>query len=669
MNKIKKIFNLKNVIIMLATLILALISMLNFSVALYSNNKTEVSINLKKGDIINDISVSKNSIYLGDFQNENILLEIFNEDENKLRVINDTTLKLNISVIDDLIIDITPVSGNTLSYSINNENFRVDENNVCIYPSKINIIKGSLNSKSIAIFVISYVILLGCVFLIKDTLKRIGEERIKIWNIVLFLLSIFLIYLSNIYLFMMMNKLLALIPAITITAFTLIYFKFSIKGWKNIFLCVSGIIGVMMIFIITPGNVPDEPSHYTRSYVDSVTITKESKDNVKLPESINSLMGKFTHNVHSLKIKYSGKSYITELTANNNYIDLASSVASYENTKYLSFLPYLPSTIINFICRFIKIPVLITFLFCRLINLIISTILCYYAIKKTPRFKKIFALIAILPVFLQQAAGVDMDFLTNSVSILFIATILKYRFDDNKIGKKDVVILTCEALALALCKFGYFPLLLLILLIPTKKFSNKKLGIIFKVSIFVIPIMISYFANFTAVSNPNTNTEEMYTIKTVMLNPINSAKICLKTFVTRFAADSFCGLVNGFGWCTKYQLELSLWTVGAIYIILLFTDNEDSSKLTKKDRIIMLAICSVIYLILYGVAFTEWTSIKLDKINGLQSRYFIPILPLLYIAISNNFFKANMSDKWKLYSILIFVANILTCISILNAFY
>ena len=161
----------------------------------------------------------------------------------------------------------------------------------------------------------------------------------------------------------------------------------------------------------------------------------------------------------------------------------------------------------------------------------------------------------------------------------------------------------------------------------------------------------------------------MYTVKTVISNPINSAKICIKTFIARFPGDSFTKLIDGFGWSTKYQLEFSLWTVGAIYIILMFTDNEDSIKLNKRIRIIMLAICSIIYLILYGVAFTEWTSINLDKINGLQSRYFIPILPLFYIAISNNFFKANIKDKWKLYSILLFVAHILTCISILNAFY
>ena len=664
MNKFKNIVNRRNIFLFIAIVILSRISMLNYSVSIYAKQNNDITINLRKGEIITDIIVSKNKLSLENFKKDDAIIY---EGEN-LKCINDTNLKLSISVIDDLTVN--KLSDNKTSlYSINDENIQIEGNSINIYNSKGDILKNSLNTNSIIIFVISLIVISLCVIGITDTIKRMKNDNIKIWNIGIFLLSVFVIYLSSIYLFMLINKMLAILPAILIGLYILLSLKFSIKEWKNIFLSISGVIGVMMIFIITPGNVPDEPSHYIRSYVDSMAITKEAKNSAKLPKCIDLLMEKFTHDVHSLQIKYSGKSYIAELTRDSNYNDTNNFVSSYENTKYLSFLPYLPSAIVNYVTRLLNLPILIGFLLCRLINFIISTILCYYAIKTTPRFKKVFALIATLPIFLQQAAGIDMDFLTNSVAFLFIATILKYYFEEDKLIAKNLVILACEGLALGLCKFGYFPLLLLPIMLPNKKFKNKGTGIIFKISLFIIPIIISYFANFSAVSNPNTNENDMYTVKTVISNPINSAKICIKTFIARFPGDSFTKLIDGFGWSTKYQLEFSLWTVGAIYIILMFTDNEDSIKLNKRIRIIMLAICSIIYLILYGVAFTEWTSINLDKINGLQSRYFIPILPLFYIAISNNFFKANIKDKWKLYSILLFVAHILTCISILNAFY
>lgn len=667
MEKIKSFFSKKNMITIVVTFIVAIISTVNFSIAIYSNNKSEVIVNLKNGDIINRIILSKNSLNFNEFADENLILEKIGETENRLITINDTNIKLEMSVIDDISIDFGLKNGE-IEYDLNGYNYKINGNNLSIYNSKIDIIKNSITYKSIVIFILSFVVLGFMIILIENILKKISEDKIKILDIVLFFISTFVIYLSNIYLFMMINKILAIIPALCLIIYILIYFKASIKEWKDIFLCISAVFGVMMIFIITPGNVPDEPSHYTRSYIDSVAFFKADKDSAKMPLDVGLFFDKFTHDVHSLEIKYSGKSYITELTKNNNYTEVSSTTPSYENTKYLSFLPYLPSTVMCFIGRISKLPVLITFLLCRLINLIICVVLCYYAIKSTPKFKKIFALVATFPIFMQQAIGINMDFLTNSVVFLFIALIFKYRFGDSKILLKDLVLLSVTGIALGLCKFGYFPILALVFLIPKEKFYNKKIATVFEIILILIPFIISLLVNMTTVNHNSENNVDVFTIKEVICNPINSAKICIKTFVYRFAADSFCGLINGFGWSTKYQLEISLWTIGAIYIILLFSDNEDCKDLKLKDRIVMLAVWAFICLILYGVAFL-WTNINADMVNGLQARYFIPILPLFYIAISNNFLKVNVKNKWSFYTILMFISHIMSILSILVTFY
>lgn len=670
MEKIKKILNKDNLIMACVALILALIAMLNFSVAIYANNERTVCLNLKPGDVIKSVVVSSNSLNLDSYSSEKTEIRKINEDEKELIVIDDVNIEINISIIDSLDISFerTKNQDSVIYYTIDGQKFETN-NNIGLYPSKTEILKNSINSKSIYIFIISYFVILACLLMINNTLKRVKENNLKIYNIILMLISIFVIYLSSIYLFMMINRILAIIPGILLSLYFLKYFKFSIKEWDNIFLLITSVIGTMMIFIITPGNVPDEPSHYVRSYIDSMLISDEAKDNVKLPADINRFFNKFTHSVHKLDVKYSGISYMTEISRNIDYSNSSDIVTNYQNTRYLSFLPYLLASIINFIGRNLNLPILIVFLVCRLGNFVISTILCYLAIKTTPKFKKIFAMLAIFPVFLQQAAGIDMDYLTNSVAFLFIANIFKYRFGDTELKIKDILLISGIGVALGLCKFGYFPILLLILLIPNSKFYSKKRAIVFKLALLILPIVISCAANFTAVSNPNESTDK-YTITSVLSNPINSAKICLKTFFKRFEADTFSGLINGFGWSTKYQLEISLWTFSAVSIIILFSDNEDSKDLRKKDRIIMIVVWAVIYLILYGVAFTEWTSIESGTINGLQARYFVPILPLFYIVISNNFITLeNIKDKWKFYTVLLFISEILSNISILIAFY
>lgn len=668
MENMKKFINRNNFIILSITLVLAFISMVNFSVAFYSNNAESILINLKSGNVIKEISVSSNQLNLEDYQSDKIRLNKISEEEKELNVIEDTSISIKVSVIDNVNIIFDKIGDLGISYSIDGQEYKSNNNFLSIYPSKFDILKSSIRKVSIIIFIISYFVLLLAILVIKDSLKRVKENNLKIVNIVALLISTFLLYLSNIYFFMMINRIFAIIPGILLSLYILTYFKFSIKEWKNIFLLISAVVGTMMIFIITPGNVPDEPSHYVRGYVDSLFINKQAKDEVKLPVDMNRFFYKFTHDVHSLKVKYSGNSYMTELTKKIDYADLSDIKANYENTRHLSFLPYIPSLLVNFVGRNLELPILIVFLLCRLVNFVISTVLCYQAINITPKFKKIYAVLAIFPIFLQQAAGIDMDYLTNSIVFLFMANIFKYRFNDKKLNPTDILILSGLGIALGLCKFGYFPILLLALLIPNQNFNNKKCAILFKTLIFVIPILISCMANLVAVSNPNNSTDK-YTLQSVLSNPLNSAIICVKTFIARFELDTFSGLINGFGWSTKYHLDIALWTLAAIIIIIIFSDNEEVQYLNKKDRIVMLAVWGIIYLMLYGVAFTEWTSIQSTNITGLQSRYFIPILPLFYILISNCWIKLNISDKWKFYTILLFIAEILSNISVIVAFY
>ena len=230
MSKFKNIINRRNIFLFIAIVILSLISMVNYSVSIYAKQNNDISINLRKGEIITDITVSKNKLSLENFNKDDAIIY---EGEN-LKCINDTNLKLSISVIDDLTVN--KLSDNKTSlYSINDENIQIEGNSINIYNSKGDILKNSLNMNSIIIFVISLIVISLCVIGITDTIKRMKNDNIKIWNIGIFLLSVFVIYLSSIYLFMLINKMLAILPAIFIGLYILLSFKFSIKEWKNIY--------------------------------------------------------------------------------------------------------------------------------------------------------------------------------------------------------------------------------------------------------------------------------------------------------------------------------------------------------------------------------------------------------------------------------------------------
>ena len=662
---LKKVLVKRNICIAIIAMVISVVTMLTYSLASYSNNTNTVKISLKQNDRINKIVVNKNEMSLTDFVTGDLQAIKNDKDEVEYLICNNPCeINLEISVIDNININF---SNNNVTVMLDDISHDLTNNSFSRVNNIFDITIKSINSFSIIIFIISLIAVYFAIYLFVMVIDRIKEDKIKIWDIALLIISCFVIYLATIYYLMAINKFLALLPAICMLGFISYYLRLKFTNWQNVFLSLVVVVGTIMIFIIPPGYVPDEPSHFVRSFAEYNRYIHDENDNVNLPISFEVLMHKYVHNVHNEKQKFSGISYISELTKDSEYNNLVDKSANYDNTKYLSFLPYLPSGIVNLIGRILNIPILVLFLLSRLINFIISTILCYYAIKTTPKFKKLFVLIALFPIFLQQAAGIDMDYLTNSVAFILIAIVLKYKYENIKIGIKQLLVLGVVGLALALCKFGYFPLLLLIMLMPNKNFKNKKVAIIFKLAFVIIPIIISYFCNFGSVSTPN-DKSDYYTIEKVLTNPINSLIVCFKTLIGRFELDIFRGLIDGFGWSNKYHFGPNLGIIASIFIILIFASAEEN-KIEKKDRIVLLVAFSVIFALLYAIAFTEWTPITSNHVLGLQSRYFIPIALLFYIAISNNVLKLNVKDKYRFYAILLSIAHLLSISSILFGFY
>lgn len=662
----KKIFIRRNILIAIVAIIISVVSMFTFSLARYSNNKNNVKISLKPNDIINKIVINKNEILLTDFVSGDLQIIKNNKEEVEYLVcVNPCDINLEISVIDNIDINF---NNNDVTVQLDNEKYDLSNNSFIRFNSIFKITIDSITTLSILVFIISFVVTCFALYLFVKILDIMQKDKTKIWHIPLLIVSCFVIYLETIFYLMAINKFLTLLPIICMLGFVVYYLRFKFNNWQNVFLSFVVIVGTIMAFIIPPGNVPDEPAHFVRSFAEYNRYIHDECDNVNLPKNFEKLMHKYVHNVHSMREKHSGISYFSELLKNPEYNDLLEQSADYVNTKYLSFLPYLPSGIVNLLGRIINLPVYVVFLLSRLVNFIISTILCYYAIKITPKFKKLFVIVSLFPICLQQAAGIDMDYLTNSVSFIFIALILKFVYEDIKIKRKELLILIGVGLALALCKFGYFFLLLLIILIPNKNFKNKKVAILFKVLYLVIPIVISYFCNFGSVSTLN-NKSDYYTIEKVVKDPINSAIMVAKTLVKRFDLDLFRGLFDGFGWSTKYHYALILASIASIYIILIFVKDDDEGSIKLKDRIIMLIVFGIIFAMLYAISFTEWTPIGSSSIDGLQSRYFIPIVLLFYMAISNNIIKLNIKDKYRFYCILIAIVQLLSITSIVVGFY
>ena len=108
-------------------------------------------------------------------------------------------------------------------------------------------------------------------------------------------------------------------------------------------------------------------------------------------------------------------------------------------------------------------------------NLIMYTLLCYYAMKRLSSGKMILAVIALFPTNVFMAASYSYDYWVNGFVFLGIAYFVGMCQEKDKIVSTKDTIIMCSSLALACVpKQIYVGLLLLPFFMPRKKIDNKK---------------------------------------------------------------------------------------------------------------------------------------------------------------------------------------------------
>lgn len=655
---------LKIVFLIMISLIIAVISTCNFSVALKARKYTCYEVTVKPDVCVGRVIINGNLIPLERYQNDKIKIDnkkscLYSEDVQKFKIIT--------SSIDDVIINFDTSDFHNIDVV---KDGVIQEMHDCLYMNYTNILQTIIESQtyfSLVFFFISFIISTFCIICLKNVIKKIKNlDELKWYDILLFTISVFTIYFMNFYIVLALLKFLIIIPIFFVMGGIVFYLRKSFKD--NIhyaYLIISVFIGITLLYILPPFNIPDEYKHFVKSFEMSYGIVSDN-GYVKLPVSVDNFAYKYTKDCHSYYTTYNGKNYLSDLFESGNYKNISENVESYTNTRYLSILPYLPSALIIGLLRIIGLSPLILVLAGKFINLLITIFICYYSIKNIPCLKKVIFIVATFPIFLQQSSAINMDFLTNSVIIAIVSYIFYLKFVTDTIKIKHIIIMGLLSLALAFCKFGYFPILLLVFLIPNSKFKNKRVAIIFKSLFLILPSLISYLNNMSlGIKKDN----PYYNINYVLHNPLQSLKVIYNTFLWRIDLDLFRGMFDGFAVSTKWNSPFVLSICSIIYILLISVKNDGKFKLNKKEKGVLVLISLLIIGIVYAAMFFGWTKLGEEKIDGLQPRYFIPAIICIYIVLDNNLFNFNVKNKNYIYTILILVVSFLISWTIASGFY
>ena len=385
---------------------------------------------------------------------------------------------------------------------------------------------------------------------------------------------------------------------------------------EDLFLLIGIPISILFLVFILPLNVPDEFYHYKVST--KISMFQIFNQNIMIPSNLEE------YNLYTL--------------FNNN--------VSYDNLIPAESGGYHPilyafSGFGLWLSKLLQLSPIAGLYMGRSANLILYLIVGYYIVKKIPMAKFLMIIYLLNPMFLQQATSYSADALTNISSMLFIAYVLYIKYDKKKVETKDFVTLLMGFMFVLVGKYAYFLLGLLFILIwkELKEYikAHKK-----KVIIIVLLIAIIGLSWFIYTKIPkdqiidtinyerpqSTESKLMHILK----NPQNIIPIYLNTLLynSNFYLITFLGGTLGALNIPISQIYTLIYA--AILVLSIFVDKEND-ELDKKSKIINIIIFILTFHIVLAGLYLGWGVITDPIIQGVQGRYFIPIVILLLLAM------------------------------------
>jgi uncharacterized membrane protein len=329
---------------------------------------------------------------------------------------------------------------------------------------------------------------------------------------------------------------------------------------------------------------------------------------------------------------------------------------SFANTARFSPAAYLPQAMGIALGRVVDAsPVTLLYL-SRLGNLLVWLLLVLMTIRITPVLKEMFFLVALLPSNILQVSSASADAMTNGLSFLFAALILKLALDpEARVRVGSIVPLGLLASLLAITKF-YIAIPLGALMIPHKKAGGKK-RLLIMVTILLLAAFASaglwLLATRGVIVPLKQNIDASMQARQMLADPFGFAGVLWSTFTQNglIYLGEFVGQMGHFPIRLPSVLLVGGW-VTILFAAIFLNDGLTLPKpLQREVALCTFGISTAIFVVL---SYLTWTPVGATEIIGIQGRYFIPLAPFLFMTLPLR--KAAIQASWPRVALLLYPA-------------
>lgn len=393
---------------------------------------------------------------------------------------------------------------------------------------------------------------------------------------------------------------------------------------ERVYLPFAILFGVLYLFAFPLSQLPDEEADYLRSLEVANFHATSVQEGTKVGRE-------FSTNIEKV---YDSKTYEDMMEVRDLKLNDDTKFYTFSNKSLYAFASYLPQAFGVGLGSLFGASIVWQSLLGKIFNYAFFVLLIYLSIKYIPFKKMLVFFISFLPMTMQEAVSLSPDAMTIAVSIALISFILYFRNGPEKaLQKKHFIILSALLIALSLCKIVYLPLCFLIFLIPTKCFQSKKQKYLFCgiLSLFVIALNLvwlktssQYLVAFESRSNSSLQ------LQYILHNPLRYIIIIFAT-IDSFSIAYLEQLVgHSLGTFNVSTSSVMVIISLGILFYLTFKANKDKKSreavFSLKEKIFIFVMLLGTVLLMFTSLYMQWTAVYSDTIDGIQGRYFIPLL-------------------------------------------
>ena len=437
----------------------------------------------------------------------------------------------------------------------------------------------------------------------------------------------------------------------------IVFLLFKNKTQDRVILSVAYLFIAFVMFLITPmDTLFDEESHFVRAYEisDGHFVAKQFDNGMGKSEVSQDFVEALNNVTKSLGYDGANLIYARELDMLGHEMGDQHAYIMNPNQALYSPASYYPQAIGLFLGKLVTNNIFLIYYYGRFMAFLINAALVILTINLIPEKKYLIFALACNPVFLSLMVSYSADGVLNALALFFVAFIFWIR-KKNSIKLWQEAVLFILSIMLALQKVIYFPLVLCIFLLSDETFKSKAKARIFKIITFGCSLACSAMWFMTASNylhdgnGYNDNVRPVmqlsYLIKHIYVFP----KLIFNTIYDMFFGwvSQMCGAAMGKGVLAYSSI---IWIPFAVIIAIeLFTrkDTEKDIVLSIKNKLLIAFMIIVVVCLTLASLYVNWTTYQANVVDGVQGRYFIPLMLPLSLIINRKLIEGDENKKHK----------------------